>query len=78
MNNYERHYEIQVLADTNSKYSLAKRIVELEEQLKSYLPVGEVSTNEGVESPCFYVALDEDMLEYMEDTSQVYIKVDDD
>jgi len=78
MDNYERNYRTQLLADSNSKYSLAKKVIELEEKLSSYMVVGEVTANEDSSKPSYYVALDEDMLEYMEDKSQVYIKVDDD
>jgi hypothetical protein len=39
-NNYALHYRAQVLADTNSKYSLARRIIELEDKIKEYEDTG--------------------------------------
>lgn len=36
MNNYALHYQAQLLADTNTKYRLARRIIELEEKIKEY------------------------------------------
>ena len=39
-NNYAIHYRAQVLADTNSKYSLARRIIDLEDKIRDYEDTG--------------------------------------
>ena len=41
-NNYAIHYRAQVLADTNTKYRLARRIIELEDKIKEYEDSGVV------------------------------------
>ena len=44
-NNYAIHYRAQVLADTNSKYSLARRIIDLEDKIRDYEDTGVVELN---------------------------------
>ena len=58
-NNYDKHYRAQTLADTNSKYRLGRRIVDLEEKLKEYeitgITVNKSSTNTDPENTEPYI-----------------------
>ena len=69
MNNYDMQYKTQLLADTHSKYELAKRILEMESRLVS---IGELSDG-GEPDPLWYVSLDMNYMEEFEDEKKVYI-----
>jgi hypothetical protein len=69
MDNFEKHYKIQLLADDNSKYSLAKKIVEMEENLEH---IGELSDG-GEAQPQWYVSLETNNIDNFVDGKKVYI-----
>ena len=69
MDNYDLHYKAQLLADTHSKYKLARRIVKLEENLQH---IGELSDG-GEPEPSWHVSLKEDSIDDFVNNQKVYI-----
>lgn len=77
MDNFEKHRETQVLADTHSKFQLAKMVLESRNTgTGDPLCIGELSDG-GETKASWYVSLDEDCVDLFENATKVYIYCDD-